>query len=80
MSNYEDRFRYTEEEARRILVDEADAAIMHLLLNDDGTFSIMSHIVCEHCDYCDSQGDARLQHDIEAVAAKPDPYEFQGER
>jgi lipoate synthase len=77
MSNYEDRPRYTEEEARRILAEGACAAIMHLLLNDDGTFSIMYHIVCEHCDYCDSQGDARRKKDIEAVPAKPDPYEFQ---
>lgn len=77
MSAYEDRFRYTEEEARRILVEGADAFIMHLLINDDDTFSIMQHIVCEWCDYCDSQGDARLKPDIKAVTAKPDPYEFQ---
>jgi hypothetical protein len=30
--------------------------ISHLLINDDATYSVVYHIVCEHCDYCDSRG------------------------
>jgi len=72
--NFENRAKYSEEEARRILVEEAGAAVMHLLDNGDGTFSIMSHIVCEMCDYCIEQGDCRGNEKAFAVPAKSDPY------
>ena len=78
MTGFSERDRYTEAEARRLLVDTASSVVMHLLDNGDGTFSIMSHIVCEYCNYCESQGDARAKADITAVAAKADPYESQG--
>ena len=75
--NFENRPRYAEKEARMALEHRAGSMVMHLLDNQDGTFSIMEHIVCEHCDYCTEQGDARLQRDIKAVVAKADPYENQ---
>ena len=77
MSGFKNRDRYTETEARDILENTTSNVIMHLLDNEDGTFSIMGHIVCEHCDYCCSQGDARWERDIVAVPAKRDPYENQ---
>nr|AMP48631.1 hypothetical protein [uncultured bacterium] len=52
------------------------AWIEHMLDNEDGTFSVMSHINCEWCDYCDDekglQGGERTIH-----KAKPDPYQNQ---
>ena len=46
------RPRFSLVEARASLAKPSNA-ICHLLDNQDGTFSIMSHINCEHCDYCD---------------------------
>jgi len=74
--SFETRSRYTEEEARSILAKPA-SVIQHLLKNIDGTFSVMSHIVCEWCDYCDEQGDCRGNMDAEPVNAKCNPYEQQ---
>jgi hypothetical protein len=75
-SGFEDRARMTLEEARSVC-ERPTNVITHLLSNDDGTFSVMSHIVCEHCDYCDSQGDCR-EGGKAAVPAKDDPYEMVG--
>lgn len=69
----------TREQAIEVL-DRDSNAINHLISNDDGTYSIMFHIVCEHCDYCDSQGDCRGMTDPVAVPAKPDPYELNDAR
>lgn len=44
----------------------------HVIANDDGTFSVMSHIVCEWCDYCDQGG-------YGPFPAKENPYEHQEE-
>lgn len=77
--NFDERDRYTEAEARQYLTDWAGSnATLHLLKNDDGTFSIMSHINCEWCDYCDERGDARGEPNIEPCVAKPNAYELQG--
>ena len=78
MATFKERARYTEVDARRLLAETTSSMFQHLLDNEDGTFSIMAHIVCEYCDYCVSQGDARGKGDITAVPAKPDPYEIQG--
>lgn len=71
------RARFDLDEATRYL-QEPSGMVRHLLVNKDGTYSIMSHIVCEWCDYCTTQGDCRGVETPVAVPAKPDPYE--GER
>lgn len=79
--SHEDRPRYSLEECRQACV-EGSNAIMHVLDNGDETYSIMQHIVCEWCDYCDTQGDCRSgggPADFEPVPFKEDPYENQHE-
>jgi len=73
--DFDNRPRFTEEEARRDLVDYPSAKITHLISNDDGTFSLLGHIVCEYCDYCEEQGDCRGNYNAIAFPAKEDPYE-----
>lgn len=63
------RPRLTEEQAREGLkIIESDTPV-HLLLNDDSTYSIFVHRHIDHapCPYCQKQGDARGKPDIEAV-------------
>ena len=72
MGDFEERWRGTLEEAMECYLTPTNA-ITHLLYNDDGTYSIMSHIVCEHCDYCDEQG-AWCGEGVIPVRAKPNPY------
>jgi hypothetical protein len=66
---YDGRWRGTLDQARSI-VDSPSNMISHILANDDGTFSVMSHIVCEFCDYCEAGG-------VVPFPAKADPYENQ---
>lgn len=73
-TNFENRLRFTESQAREALMEPTNM-ISHLLDNGDGTFSIMYHIVCAWCDYCEDQGDCRMRPDAPAVPAKEDPYE-----
>lgn len=76
--SFENRLRMTEKEARNALVENIGPMIMHLLKNiDDDSFSIMSHINCEWCDFCDEQGDCRFKSDAVPCIAKPNPYENQ---
>lgn len=75
MSSFEDRERMSLDDARGV-AESPTNMITHLLSNDDGTFSVMSHIVCEWCDYCDTQGDCRGGAGA-PVPAKPNPYENQ---
>lgn len=74
--NFDDRERMTLDDAK-FVAERPTNVITHLLSNDDGTFSVMSHIVCEHCDYCDSQGDCG-SGGKEPVPAKSNPYEIVG--
>ena len=53
--NYKNRPRFSLDEARRSY--KTGNAIKHILDNQDGTYSMMSHINCEHCDYCDQYND-----------------------
>lgn len=50
MTSYEERPRFSLQE----LLDEFQpgSMISHFTLNDDNTYSVVSHIVCEYCDYC----------------------------
>lgn len=73
MGNFNDRVRLPESTARKLL-NEPTNMIVHLLKNEDGTFSLMYHIVCDHCDYCDTQEDARSRPDVRAIPAKENPY------
>jgi len=78
MSSFKERERMSYQDAIKTLRKYSNM-IAHLLLNDDGTFSIMYHIVCEWCDYCQLQGDCRLLEnddgsDITPLLAKSNPY------
>ena len=70
--SFEERDRMTLEEAKKEVAN-ATAWVRHVLDNGDGTFSIMSHINCEWCDYCSAQE----LFDIKIHKAKPDPYELE---
>jgi len=63
---------------------ETSGWIPHMLLNDDGTYSIMLHINCEWCDYCEAEDAASrvgirngwsLDRPPLIHQAKEDPYE-----
>ena len=73
----EERYRFTEEEARNWIDQYSKDAhqVVHLLLNEDGTFSLMGHVVCEWCYYCYAQGDIRGDHDAVPVKYVNDPYD-----
>jgi hypothetical protein len=82
-ATFEERQRMTHGEAMSLLVRPSNA-IEHLMDNGDGSYSIVFHIVCEHCDYCDAESEAwgKGEHDPEAGkwmvhAAKEDIYERQ---
>ena len=78
MSSFKDRDRGTKEKCLEILA-KPNNAISHLLDNEDGTFSIMYHIVCEHCDYCNEEGKIDIATNPHfAHIAKEDPYEISG--
>lgn len=79
MAGFAERDRMTIEQAVGVATQPTNV-ITHVLANDDKTFSVMSHIVCEHCDYCDSQGDCRCIDvtTVRPVPAKEDPYELVG--
>lgn len=79
MRDFYERDRYTLEQARESFLQYKGPCIMHPIYNeDDNTYSLMSHIVCEHCDYCDDQNKYELG-DFPSIIplAKQDPYELQ---
>lgn len=82
MSDFANRWRGSKEEAIADLRKPSNA-IRHLLVNSDGTYSIMGHVVCEHCDYCEAEGDLAAtagdpEHPTIEHPAKADPYENVG--
>lgn len=92
MTAFENRERFqTFEEAKKI-VDNAEGWISHILINEDGTYSVMSHINCEWCVYCETK---RVVHQLGIYSyntktfdedhplvhkALPDPYNFEDTR
>lgn len=79
---FEDRPRYTYEEMIKEM-QKPEAWVKHALLNDDGTYSVMRHINCEWCDYCDA-ANAAYDSGLRSTEARPfihmvkeDPYEHQ---
>ena len=64
---FADRMRFTYDEAVK-LKKEPTNKISHLVKNDDETYSLVYHINCEWCDYCE-EGEANEPH-----AAKEDIY------
>jgi len=58
--NFEDRDRMSLEDARkeveRMYRSGGILSIHHILENEDGTYSIMRHINCEFCNYCEEGG------------------------
>lgn len=92
-SNFAERLRFNTVEEILAPVDGRKPLFSHILDNEDGTYSVMSHINCEHCDYCDAENEYYEQ--IKATGktweeawdiceinpiihiAKEDPYENQ---
>lgn len=68
MSGFQGRTRMSYADAV-VLVEKPGNTIRHLLDNEDGTYSVMSHIVCEFCDYCAESRGLLTVH-----KAKADPY------
>ena len=77
MSRFADRTRHSLEDCKRDMLNSTSNAINHVLDNGDGTYSVMYHIVCEFCDYCEEQGDCRGRDDFVTPLTKEDPYELQ---
>lgn len=55
MSEFQDRERMSLEDAKKAC--KLGGYIKHILDNQDGTYSLMGHINCEHCDYCDESNE-----------------------
>jgi len=51
-------------------------SIHHIIDNDDGTFSLMSHINCEYCDYCEEHSEKNLIVDIGQRSMVSGPHKF----
>lgn len=83
MSGFADRARYSLEEVTEIHKEPTNA-ITHVLDNGDGTYSLMYHIVCEHCDYCAAQNGVEGRwwdnNGFIIHPAKENPYEDQEKR
>lgn len=77
MSGFNDRERLSEEDAKSLILNSQSNMILHLVKNEDDSFSIVGHIVCEFCDYCETQGDCRGRADITPELAKENIYENQ---
>lgn len=56
-NNFKDRLKFNYEKALEIYNSESNC-IIHILYNNDNTFSIMAHSVCEHCLYCEQANQA----------------------
>ena len=69
---FENRDRFHSIEEAKAVKSRLYGAIHHILVNDDRTYSVMRHSVCEHCDYC-----SETNVGIQVHKAKPDAYEFQ---
>jgi hypothetical protein len=52
MGNFEDRQRFSTFEEVKAAAEKCTGWIVHILKNDDKSFSLMMHINCEFCDYC----------------------------
>ncbi len=59
----EERPTYTSDEMRLALSNkhfwDTWNCIGHVIAEENNKYSLLSHIVCEHCDICDEQGDVR---------------------
>ncbi len=77
----ETRPRFDLETALKV-VKHSEGWVPHLLDNEDGTYSVMSHITCEQCDYCDDYFEADpdgtkydlYEGNIMIHRVKADPY------
>ena len=88
-TKFEERPRFTLAEA--IEICKRGGFIRHILNNGDGTYSVMGHINCEHCDYCDENNEWWEQQKKMGLSSeqisnldernvhtpKADPYEIQ---
>lgn len=52
ISNFENRYKFKTWEEVLATYKQPTNVIQHILKNDDETFSIMTHIVCNTCNYC----------------------------
>jgi hypothetical protein len=65
MTGFVNRDRYNGIDAQNVLRLDSNM-ILHVMRNDDDSYSVVGHIVCEMCDLCYAQGDARGQ-DIDTL-------------
>jgi hypothetical protein len=68
MTGFDQRPRFSRIDAEMVLAKPSNM-VRHLTDNGDGTFSIVGHIVCAWCDYCDEVGKGPFR-------AKADIYEL----
>ena len=69
--SFENRPRFSLKDAWAL--EKKSCGPAHVLENGDGTYSVMSHINCEFCDYCEDEEDKRITIHI----PKSDPYAHQ---
>lgn len=75
--SFDSRTRMSWEDALRA-TNKPSPRIQHIVRNDDDTYSVVSHIVCEFCDYCQEAKDSELQLNEIVHTAKRNIYERVG--
>jgi hypothetical protein len=85
--SFQDRTKFQKFSEALAVMKKCTGWINHIILNEDKSFSIMSHINCEWCDYCDQRNAAydngiRYSDDDYPLVheAKQDPHENQSDR
>ena len=68
MASHDERSRMSYADAVAVINRPTNPCVSHLIDNQDGTYSVISHIVCHWCTFCDDQGDCRC---VEAPIAVP---------
>jgi hypothetical protein len=80
--SFESRTRMSLDDAKKV-IKKITNRIPHVIDNQDGTYSVMSHINCETCDYCDARnqgyknGKRDEELDFMIHIAQEDPYRAQ---
>jgi len=74
--NFIERERFNLETATEVYKRPSNT-LRHLLDNGDGTYSVMGHIVCEWCDYCEVERNNK-EGVVTIHSAQENPYEKVG--
>jgi hypothetical protein len=59
---FENRPRGTLEQVQSYIEASVGGAVPHIVDNQDGTYSVVSHINCEYCDYCLEESHGQTHH------------------